>query len=385
MILAAVEPGGVGRQPRRVRAAGIPSTATRSRRSRAAPARARIPRVTAPRSGGDHRTILTGTIANVVGLLVGVRGGLRCAGTARARAAVGGLGVVTLAVQVAFVASAGGRFGMDMTAIRRVAIARSGTRDTAQPDRPRAGVATAASTVSRAWSPPPHRSRATRRTRSLWRRRIPPSPPPTCIWERPAASADEAHAVGVLDRPAGALDLPPRSRSRRRRDEAAVAAYGARGWSPRSPPARSGGRSPPAWATGAPRGAGSRGARATACRGRRRRCSPRRCSGPTCSCWGTTSGQKLDAYAAAGRVSQVLLLFVISTSLIFSPFAAELHARGDTGPARSAVQGRDPVGGRRHPAGAIILFVAAADVLRVFGSDCSRARRRFGSCSPARP
>ena len=79
-------------------------------------------------------------------------------------------------------------------------------------------------------------------------------------------------------------------------------------------------------------------------------------------------GQKLDAYAAAGRVSQVLLLFVISTSLIFSPFAAELHARGDTArldhlfkdATRWAVAATLPI--------LIILFVAADDVLRVFGS-----------------
>ena len=79
-------------------------------------------------------------------------------------------------------------------------------------------------------------------------------------------------------------------------------------------------------------------------------------------------GQKLDAYAAAGRVSQVLLLFVVSTSLIFSPFAAELHARGDTArldhlfkdATRWAVAATLPI--------LIILFVAADDVLRVFGS-----------------
>ncbi len=67
-------------------------------------------------------------------------------------------------------------------------------------------------------------------------------------------------------------------------------------------------------------------------------------------------------------MSQVLLLFVVSTSLIFSPFAAELHARGDTArldhlfkdATRWAVAATLPI--------LIILFVAADDVLRVFGS-----------------
>ena len=79
--------------------------------------------MTAPRSGGDHRTILTGTAANVIGLLVGVVAAfgvqaLLGRGLPSGRAGRGH----ARGVQVAFVASAGGRFGMDMTAIRRVAI-----------------------------------------------------------------------------------------------------------------------------------------------------------------------------------------------------------------------------------------------------------------------
>ena len=78
--------------------------------------------MTEPRPGGDHRTILTGTAANVIGLLVGVLAAFGVQALLGRGLPSGGLGVVTLAVQVAFVASAGGRFGMDMTAIRRVAI-----------------------------------------------------------------------------------------------------------------------------------------------------------------------------------------------------------------------------------------------------------------------
>ena len=40
------------------------------------------------------------------------------------------------------------------------------------------------------------------------------------------------------------------------------------------------------------------------------------------------SGNTLDTYAAVGRISQVILLFLTSLNLLFSPFAADLHARG---------------------------------------------------------
>ena len=80
-------------------------------------------------------------------------------------------------------------------------------------------------------------------------------------------------------------------------------------------------------------------------------------------------GAPLDAYAAAGRISQLVLLFLTSANLIFAPFAADLHARGERArldslfkrATRWALAGTLPA--------AIVLAVAAPDVLRAFGPD----------------
>lgn len=77
--------------------------------------------------GRDRRTLLAGTAQNLVGLVVFVLGTLG-ANVLVARAFGGGeagataLGIVTLATQFAFIAAAGTRFGMDMAAVRDVAI-----------------------------------------------------------------------------------------------------------------------------------------------------------------------------------------------------------------------------------------------------------------------
>ncbi len=75
----------------------------------------------------DHLTLLSGTAQNIVGLVVFVLGTFG-ANILVARAFGGGaagataLGVVTLGTQFAFIAAAGARFGMDMAAVRYVAI-----------------------------------------------------------------------------------------------------------------------------------------------------------------------------------------------------------------------------------------------------------------------
>ena len=71
----------------------------------------------------DHRTLLHGTALNVVGLGAGVVAAFGVQILLGRTLPVGGLGLVTVAVQVAFVAAAGSRFGMDMAAVREVAIA----------------------------------------------------------------------------------------------------------------------------------------------------------------------------------------------------------------------------------------------------------------------
>ncbi len=71
---------------------------------------------------GDERTILAGTGQNALGLAVTVLatfGASVLIGRALGKAA---FGVVTLTTQAAFVLAAGARFGMDMAAVRRVAI-----------------------------------------------------------------------------------------------------------------------------------------------------------------------------------------------------------------------------------------------------------------------
>jgi O-antigen/teichoic acid export membrane protein len=75
----------------------------------------------------DHRVLAAGTAQNVVGLVVFVVGTFaanvlvsRAFGGARAGAAA--LALVTIGTQFAFVAAAGTRFGMDMAAVRSVAI-----------------------------------------------------------------------------------------------------------------------------------------------------------------------------------------------------------------------------------------------------------------------
>ena len=72
----------------------------------------------------EERTLFTGTALNVVGLVAGILAALGVQILLGHTLPPGGFGLVTVAVQVAFVASAGSRFGMDMAAVRLVAIGR---------------------------------------------------------------------------------------------------------------------------------------------------------------------------------------------------------------------------------------------------------------------
>jgi O-antigen/teichoic acid export membrane protein len=71
---------------------------------------------------GDHLTILSGTGQNIVGLAVFVLATLGTNVLISRVLGASALGIVTLASQFAFVAGAATRFGMDMAAVRRVAI-----------------------------------------------------------------------------------------------------------------------------------------------------------------------------------------------------------------------------------------------------------------------
>jgi O-antigen/teichoic acid export membrane protein len=76
----------------------------------------------------DHRTLLSGTALNIVGLAAGVAAAFGVQVLMGRHLGRPGLGVVTVAVQVAFVAAAGSRFGMDLSAVRDVAIGRGADR-----------------------------------------------------------------------------------------------------------------------------------------------------------------------------------------------------------------------------------------------------------------
>ena len=71
-----------------------------------------------------ERTLITGMAANVAGLLVGIAALLGVQILLGRTLEPGAFGAVTVAVTVAFVAAAGSRFGMDMAAVRLVAIGR---------------------------------------------------------------------------------------------------------------------------------------------------------------------------------------------------------------------------------------------------------------------
>jgi O-antigen/teichoic acid export membrane protein len=79
-------------------------------------------------------------------------------------------------------------------------------------------------------------------------------------------------------------------------------------------------------------------------------------------------GTELDAYAAAARISQMLLLFLTSLNLVFAPFAADLHARRQRErldelfkrSTRWALAATLPL--------LIVLFISADDVLNAFSS-----------------
>jgi O-antigen/teichoic acid export membrane protein len=77
-------------------------------------------------------------------------------------------------------------------------------------------------------------------------------------------------------------------------------------------------------------------------------------------------GTALDAYAAAVRIAQVLLLFLTSLNLVFSPFAADLHARGQRERLQELFQRSTRWALAATLPLLVVLFVAADDVLHAF-------------------
>jgi O-antigen/teichoic acid export membrane protein len=320
----------------------------------------------------EERALLAGTAANVIGLGCGIAATLGVQILLGRSLLPGAFGLVTVAVQVAFVAAAGSRFGMDMAALRRTAIGR-GAGDTAHlrslVERC-ALVALAASVVVAGLLA------ATAPLFDEYAREI-------------ALAAAGLPFIAVASVYLGAT----RGLGQMRQtlyvfwigqpilwiagSGAAIAAGGGAGavvlaydvsWLVAAVAARV------LWRRESEAFAGRKATREEV-RSALRYGLPRAPAALLAQAvfWADLwvlaafeSGTDLDAYSAAARVSQVLLLFLTSLSLVFSPFAADLHARGERErldelfkrSTRWALAATLPL--------LIVLFVAADDVLNAF-------------------
>ena len=323
----------------------------------------------------DERTLVAGTAANVVGLVFGVGAALGVQVLLGRTLAPGAFGLVTVAVQVAFVASAGTRFGMDMAAVRLVAIGRgAGAADHLRSLVDRCvlvalGVSVLVA-VALAAAAPLYGDYG--RVVALASISI-PFIAVTNVYlgaTRGLRQMRQTLYVFWIGQPllwiafAGAAIASVDAGSR---TDAAVLAYDA------------------SWLVAAIAAAAlwRRDTRPFGLRPATRaevgaavRFGAFRAPGATLAqavfwvdLWVLAAfeqGTELDAYAGAARVSQVLLLFLTSLSLVFSPFVADLHARGQRErldelfkrSTRWALTATIPL--------LIVLFVAAADVLHAF-------------------
>jgi O-antigen/teichoic acid export membrane protein len=320
----------------------------------------------------EERTLLTGTALNVVGLVAGVVAALGVQILFGRALDPGGLGLVTVAVQAAFVASAGSRFGMDMAAVRLVAIGRGagGTGNLRSLVERCAAVALVASIV----------------VAGLLAATAPLYDEYTGVVALAAAGVPFIALTNVylgatrglgqmrqtlyvfwIGQPVIWIGVAAAAIAAGGATNAAVAAYDA-SWLVAAVAARA------LWrreaAAYADRPADSEEVRAALRYGLPR--APAALLAQAifwADLWVLAAfeqGNELDAYSAAVRVSQVLLLFLTSLSLVFSPFAADLHARGERErldelfkrSTRWALAATLPL--------LIVLFVAADDVLHAF-------------------
>jgi O-antigen/teichoic acid export membrane protein len=319
----------------------------------------------------DHRTLLSGTALNIVGLAAGVAAAFGVQVLIGRHLGRSGLGLVTVAVQVAFVAAAGSRFGMDLSAVRDVAIGRGAGR-----------LATMRSLVER------------------------------CTGVAFAVSVAAAVVIAGVAAAAGSREIAIAAASIPLAAATNVYLGATRGLKQMGPTlwvfwigqplawialavlafAAGGGVDAAVWSydlswllglVGARMlwrraSAGFGDARATPeeVRAALRFGLPRAPSALLAQAlfWADlwvvgfyVSNAQVGTYAAVGRISQVLLLFLTSVNLLFSPFAADLHSRGlreqldalFKSATRWALAATIPV--------VIILWVAAADVLAAFG------------------
>jgi O-antigen/teichoic acid export membrane protein len=320
----------------------------------------------------EERTLLTGTAVNVVGLVAGVFAALGVQILLGHTLPPGGFGLVTVAVQVAFVAAAGSRFGMDMAAVRLVAIGRGAgdvgnLRSLVEHCAAIALVASVLVAVGLAATAPLYGEYA--RVIALAAASV-PLIAVTNVYlgaTRGLGQMSQTLYVFWIGQPLVWIGVTGAAIAAGGATQAAVVAWDV-SWLAAAFAARA------LWR----RKAGAyaeRPASREEVRAALRYGLPRAPAAFLAQAmfWADLwvlaafeSGTELDAYSAAARISQVLLLFLTSLSLVFSPFAADLHARGERKrldelfkrSTRWALAATLPL--------LIVLFVAAADVLRAF-------------------
>src|SRR6476469_143907 len=319
----------------------------------------------------DERTLLSGTAVNIAGLVAGVAAAFGVQILMGRHLGRSGLGLVTVAVQVAFVAAAGSRFGMDLSAVRDVAIGRGSNRSAtlrSLVDRCTllaVGVSVVATAVIAACALWAGNSQVAVAAGSI------PFAAATAVYlgaTRGLKAMTPTLWVFWIGQPLAWIVLAVLAFAAGGGTDAACWCYDA------------------SWALAtagawwfwrrASAGFGDEPATREEFRAAVRFGLPRAPSALLAQTlfWADlwvveyyVSSAQVGTYAAVGRISQVLLLFLTSVNLLFSPFAADLYARGQherldalfKSATRWALAATIPT--------VIILWVAAADVLAAFG------------------
>jgi O-antigen/teichoic acid export membrane protein len=319
----------------------------------------------------DERTLLSGTALNVVGLGAGVLAAFGVQILIGRHLGREGLGLVTVAVQVAFVAAAGSRFGMDLSAVRDVAVTRgSGSPATLRSLVDRCTAIAAGVSVLAAIAIAVGAVMAGHGEIAIAALSIPYAAATNVYLGATRGLKSMAPTLWVfwIGQPLAWIAMGAVAFAYGGGVDAAVWCYDA-SWALALIAARRLWRSASA-------GFGDESATRGQVQAALRFGLPRAPSALLAQAlfWADlwvvgayVDGAHLGTYAAVGRVSQVLLLFLTSVNLLFSPFAADLHARGERerldalfkSATRWALAATLPV--------VIVLFVAAADVLAAFG------------------
>jgi O-antigen/teichoic acid export membrane protein len=320
----------------------------------------------------DERRLLAGTAANVVGLVAGVVSTLAIQVLLGRALVPGAFGLVTVAVQAAFVASAGSRFGMDMAAVRLVAIGRGAEavahlRSLVERCALVAFVASLVLAAAIAATSPLYDGYG--RMIALAAASLPFIALATVYLgaTRGLGQMRQTLYVFWVGQPLLWLAFAGAVLAAGGGAEGVVLAYGG-SWLVAAVAARA------LWRREAHL-FGGRPATGTEVRDALRFGLPRAPSALLAQTvfwadlWVLAAfehGTALDAYAAAVRIAQVLLLFLTSLNLVFSPFAADLHARGQRERLQELFQRSTRWALAATLPLLVVLFVAADDVLHAF-------------------